>query len=221
MGLNASDWATLRRLIQQFLDKSIPDGGLSSDDQQFTTITGMSTKSLKADWDKGKITTSCNAFLGWVADQIGVKRGSVLRGALDISKAQGEVPGSGCWIEANSASSIDAGLHPQAGDFYSSPHHFKDWTQKWGHVGVVYSFDPVAQEWTLVEGGQGGPKMGLDYIKWSTKKFDRTKINGWVDIARYMLPNGPAVDPETAARERTALENDMLNQMRAWELSDR
>ena len=31
----------------------------------------------------------------------------------------------------------------------------------------------------------------IDYIRWKNAKFDRTKIHGWVDIATYLIPNGP------------------------------
>ena len=195
MAITGSSWEDLRQNIRQMLDKSIPEAGLSSDDKQFKVITGMDTPSLKKAWAGGSLLTSCNAFLGWAANQIGVQRGSVLRGALDISKAEKEVPG--CWLEANTGEAIDYDLHPKSGDFYSSPHHFKAtakakaWTQKWGHVGLVYDYDEYSGMWTLVQGGQGGPNAGRDFIKWSTTKFDRTKINGWVDIACYMMPDGP------------------------------
>jgi len=196
MSITAPDWVELRRLIRQMLYINIPQKGLNSDEKQFQIITGMSTTSLKKDWDRKVMTTSCNSFLGWAARQIGVRQGSVLsRGVLNISKAEQEVPG--CWIMANTGEAIDANMHPQSGDFYSSPHEFKAtattkaWTQEWGHVGLVYDFDEYANEWTLVQGGQGGPSSGRDFIKWSTSRFDRSKINGWVDIAYYKMPNGP------------------------------
>lgn len=186
MGLTASDWSALRLEIQRMLYKNIPED-LSSDDPRFKKMTGMDTKWLKDQWKTGSIVTSCNSFAGWVAREIGVPGKSVLaKGVLNISDADKEVPG--CWTPATSAETIENGWVPMAGDFYSGPFP----GQKWGHVGVVYDFDPVAQEWTLIQGGQGGPKSGRDFIKWKTAKFDRTKINGWVDIAFYMMPNGPA-----------------------------
>lgn len=167
------------------LKKNIPTD-LSSDDKRFERMTGMSTKWLREQWAKGSIVTSCNSFAGWVAREIGVKPSSVLsRGYLDISRAESEVPG--CWNWANTDEAIEYDLHPQAGDFYSGSFP----GQQWGHVGVVYDFDERAQNWTLVQGGQGGPKANLDFIKWKAGKFDQSKINGWVDIAWYMLPNGP------------------------------
>ena len=60
-----------------------------------------------------------------------------------------------------------------------------------GHVGIVYSFEDDGT-WWLIQGGQGGPGGRVDYIRWKNTKFDRTKINGWINIAKYLMPNGPA-----------------------------
>src|SRR5262245_15728763 len=141
MGLNASDRASLRREIQVFLKKNIPEAGVSSDDKAFSRMTnGMTTASLRKDWDKKIWTTSCNSFAGWVAQQIGVPGKSVLaRGFLDISGVDNEVPGS--WMWANTDEAIDYNLHPLPGDFYSGPFP----GQQWGHVGIVYDFDEDSQ----------------------------------------------------------------------------
>lgn len=177
------DRTALRKNIQEMLKKNIPTD-LSSDDKRFQTMTGMSTTWLKQQWATGSRVTSCNSFAGWVAREIGINPSSVLsRGVLDISKAEDEV--AGCWIWANTGEAIDNNTHPQAGDFYSGPFP----GQQFGHVGVVYDFDEIAQTWTLIQGGQGGPKSGLDFIKWKTVKFDRASINGWVDTAWYMIPD--------------------------------
>jgi hypothetical protein len=186
MGLSATDWSSLRTQIRVLLKKNIPTD-LSSDDPRFVAMTGMSTKWLREQWANGSGVTSCNSFAGWVAKQIGIPGTSVLaRGFLDISQAEKEQ--TGCWISASDQQTIDLNLHPQAGDFYSG--RFK--TQKWGHVGIVYDYDDTSGEWTVVQGGQGGPKSKLDFIKWKKDKFDRTAINGWVDVAVYLMPNGPA-----------------------------
>ena len=132
---------------------------------------------------------------------IGVSGRSVLAGGfLDISLAEKEVPG--CWQEANCADACLNNLTPQAGDVYSGWSKYKDKNtgkdviQKWGHVGIVYDYEEDTGNWWLVQGGQGGPRQGVDYIKWKYAKFDRTKINGWVDIARYLMPQGPAAERE-------------------------
>ena len=143
--------------------------------------------SATVEFPLGKNTTGCNSFNGYIARSFGAKTGSYLaRGFLDISKAEKEVPGS--WVWANVSEAIEAGLHPKPGDFYSMP--LGD--QMFGHVGVVVDFDGASQTWTHVDGGQGGKSVGKDFIKWAkAKKFNRDKINGWVDMAVYLMPDGP------------------------------
>ena len=196
MGINAASQSELRTEIQKFLKKKIPTD-ISSDDARFPGMTGgMTTTSLKKSWDAKSYVTSCNSFAGWVAAQILSPKVSKLSyGVLNISLADNEVPG--CWNWANTDEAIEYDLHPMAGDFYASwaeptdPKTGKKFIQEFGHVGIVYDFDEDTQMWTLIQGGQGGPAMGKDWIKWSTKKFDRTKLTGWVDIAWYKLPDGP------------------------------
>jgi len=117
MGLQASDWETLREMIQNFMDQ-IPDEA-SSKDSAFVRWTGLTQKSLEANWDAGGMLTSCNALAGKIAQEIGVPRESVLaKGVLDISQADKEVPG--CWQDANSSEACLNNITPQAGDIYSS-----------------------------------------------------------------------------------------------------
>lgn len=181
----------LRTSIQNYLYK-IPEV-VSSKDPLFEKLTGLSQAALEANWAKGGILTSCNSFAGRVALAIGVPGKSVLaRGFLDISQADKEVPG--CWQNANSADACLDNITPQAGDFYSGWLKYTDKsgkvvTQKWGHVGIVYEYDEDTGDWWLVQGGQGGKSLGVDYIKWKHAKFDRTKINGWVDIGKYLMPD--------------------------------
>jgi hypothetical protein len=176
------DRAALRKKTQEMLKKNIPTD-LSSDDKRFQMMTGMSTTSLRKKWATGSRETSCNSFAGWVAREIGITNSVLSRGVLDISKAEDEV--AGCWTWANTSETIyDDTCHPHAGDFYSGPFP----GQQFGHVGVVYDFDEIAQTWTLIQGGQGGPKSNMDFIKWKTVKFDGASINGWVDTAWYMIP---------------------------------
>lgn len=189
MGLSAPDRDTLRTKMQEWLYK-IPEV-VSSKDPLYKSLTGLSQADLEANWAKGGILTGCNSFLGVVAKAFGVPGTSVLaRGFLDISQAEKEVPG--CWQEANSAEACLNDITPRGGDFYSTWYkgkiNGKDFFQKWGHVGIVYDCDPDTGDWWLVEGGQGGPRAGADFIKWKCAKFDRTKLNGWIDMARYLMP---------------------------------
>ena len=191
MGLTAPDWETLRQKIQEWLYK-IPEE-VSSNDPLFVKLTGLTQAVLKKNWDGGGMLTSCNSFAGTVAREIGVPGKSVLaKGVLDISLANKEVPG--CWQEANTAEACLNDVTPNAGDIYSGwfkgKYKGKDFFQKWGHVGIVYSYEPDGT-WWLVQGGQGGPKSGVDFIRWKSAKFDRTGINGWINIAKYLMPDGP------------------------------
>src|SRR5262245_58682553 len=138
--------------------------------------TGLTQKTLEANWDAGGMLTSCNAFAGKIAQEIGVPRKSVLaKGVLDISQADKEVPG--CWQDANSSEACLNNITPQAGDIYSSwtkvKYKGKEFIQKWGHVGIVYSFEDDGT-WWLIQGGQGGPGGRVDYIRWKNTHAQRT-----------------------------------------------
>lgn len=184
MVISGSDPETFRAAIQQMLWERIPEE-VSSDDKEFLLMTGMNTKWLKAQWANGKRVTSCNSFAGWVAREIGAKKGSILaRGQLDLSLAEREVPY--CWFWANTSEAILYNIHPQPGDFFCAPFP----GQKFGLVSVVFDFDEYAQTWTVVQGGQGGPKAGKDYIRWKSGPFNRDKVTGWVDICVYIFEGG-------------------------------
>ena len=190
-GLIKPNRAMLRTSIQNRLYE-IPEV-VSSKDPLFEKLTGLTQAALKKNWDAGGMLTSCNSFAGKIALSIGVPGRSVLaKGYLDISLAEKEVPG--CWQEANTADACLNDITPEAGDFYSGWFKYKDAKgkdvmQKWGHVGIVYDYEPDTGNWWLIQGGQGGKSAGVDYIKWKYAKFDRTKINGWVNIAKYLMPN--------------------------------
>jgi hypothetical protein len=210
MALKAPDIVTLRKLIQEWLWDNIPEEVSSKDNgRTFTRLTGMTQASLEANWKGGGMLTSCNSFAGTVMKEIGVSRGSVLaKGVLDISLADKEVPG--CWQEANSAEACMDNITPHPGDLYSGwfkgKYKGKDFFQKWGHVGIVYSYEPDTGMWWLVQGGQGGPGQKQDFIRWKYAKFDRTKINGWVDVARHMMPNGPYAINDSDSGGRAAID---------------
>lgn len=193
-GLMHPTRSMLRISIQNWLYENIPEV-VSSKDPSFVRLTGLTQAALEANWAKGGILTSCNSFAGVVARTLGVPGKSVLaKGYLDISLADKEVPG--CWQEANSADACLDNITPEAGSIYSGWYKYtdkktgKEVTQKWGHVGIVYDYEPDTGNWWLVQGGQGGPSQKVDYIKWKYAKFDRTRINGWVDLAKYLMPDG-------------------------------
>lgn len=159
---------------------------ITDGDPMFVTLSGLTQSRLRKDWAKGVKTTSCNSFAGWCGREAGgMSGGTLATGKLNLSKCENEAPGS--WVWANTGEAIDANLLPQPGDFYSKPFP----GQEWGHVGIVTDVDPVGMRWELMQGGQGGPSIGYDKIERKWFKFDRTKINGWVDIGVYVLPDGP------------------------------
>ena len=189
MGLSASDWNELREKIQGWLFQMVPEE-VSSKDPQYRILTGLDQKALEANWRTGGFMTGCNGFAGKMAEGMGVPRKSILtKGPLNVSLAEKEVPG--CWQEANSEDACTSNITPNPGDIYSSPYESKGYFQKWGHVGIVYGYEEDTGNWWVVQAGMGGPKSGADFIRWKYAKFERTKLNGWVNMAKYLMPNGP------------------------------
>jgi len=189
----------LRKRICDMLIANIPKQGVRSDSPKFVTMTGLTQKYLTDAWaklpphSKDPGPTSCNSFAGWVAQQIGFPQKSVIStGHLNLSGVDREVPGS--WIMANTGEAISYNLHPLPGDFFcvSRP------GQEFAHVGIVVDIDPTTLTWHWVAGGQGGRKVGYDWIKWgpwmpdSSRTFTqaRPKVPGWVDVAYYFFPKG-------------------------------
>jgi len=200
----------LRQRVCDLLKKNVPANGVTSDDPRFMTMTSgtMNSKILRDNWRKGGMLTSCNAFAGWVARQIGAKAPSPLAaGALDLSSVAKQVPGS--WV-VNDADALQANLHPRPGDFYCSSLVDKTGkvVQKFAHVGIVVEFDERTQVWKWVAGGQGGPATSpndldkaVDIIKWGPGNAQtflqaRSHVVGWVDIGVYFYPPNPNDDSD-------------------------
>ena len=183
----AEELSAKRKLVRSILEAKVPKGpiGLSSDDAMFKTMTSLDTVSLVRWWadhpvgTKGANLTTCNAFVGWLAREIGAPPGSQLASnLLQLDLADKDVPG--CWVWAGT------GKMPRPGDFYAKPFVFKDGSiQKFGHVGVIYD----VHDWLFidtVDGGQGGRSAGRDFIRWNMNKmFVGGKVTGWVDIDAY------------------------------------
>ena len=181
--------AEIRAKAVDILERKVPKQGLSSDDPSFLEMTGYSTTSLTKWWDdhpvgtKGASLTTCNAFVGWVAKYLGAKK-LLSRGLLQLDWADKDVKGS--WIPVDPTGEN----RPGPGDFYAAPYIDKKGNiQKFGHVGVVHSFDGSA--WTTVDSGQGGRDALKDFIKWRSRPYDPAKVTGWVDIERYFEPPTP------------------------------
>jgi hypothetical protein len=172
--------SNLRAKVRDILIKNVPDNGLSSDDARFKTMTGFGTGDLQRIWQSKPNFTTCNAFVGWMARQLGARNGNWLgRGILRLDWADKDVPGS--WIPVDPSGET----LPSPGDFYAKAFtDSKGNKQKFGHVGIVYDID--GSDWVTVDSGQGGVSLGKDYIRWSTRtKYDPGLIAGWVDIEIY------------------------------------
>jgi hypothetical protein len=210
----------LSPIRQAMLDiiKVVPNKGLSSDDKDFKTLTGFDTARLKKDyWDVATVPdpkdpepdlkkkrqipnpsrdfTTCNAFLarvvGMLSDKIGVPAGRWLSGGvLQLDLVDKDVKGS--WVPTDPTGI----LHPRPGDVYAAPHiNKKGHVQKFGHVGIVGSFDDGL--WSSVDGGQGGREGEKDYIKRVSRGIYYVgRVTGWCDIDKYFGgPVRPKVEP--------------------------
>lgn len=135
---------------------------------KFTRLTGGVTHAtLKANWDSGGIMTTCNAFTGWYAGQLGSK--SYL-GRFDLDTYLPKIGKSDAWIKST------ADNRPKFGDICRHASF---------HVGVSLDFD--GDVWNRCDSGQGGKGVGYDVIKRirGTGPYDPKKLVGWVDIEIY------------------------------------
>jgi hypothetical protein len=199
----ASAMSRVRTAILQLIDevkKTIPSGGLSSDEPAFQKYTGFNTARLKKDyWDVEKVPdkdhpgamkdnperdfTTCNAFLGNMMGKLGSKIGArvghwLAKGPLQLNQVDLDVKGS--WIPVD-----PTGVRQfRPGDIYSMIHEKNGFIQKFGHVGIVATID--ATGWSSLDGGQGGRQAQKDYIKLAPRgAYKPTVITGWCDIDVY------------------------------------
>lgn len=181
MTIKATTRDQLRRDIVAAL-KALP-AVITDSSALFVTLSGLTQTRLRNDWKSGVKTTSCNPFAGWCGREAAAPAGSMLAsGTLNLGRCENGVPGS--WVWANTGEAIDAHLMPPPGDVCSKPFP----GQEWGHVGIVTDVDPAGMRSELMQGGQGGPKLGYDKIERRWFRFDRTATNGWVDLGAYILP---------------------------------
>lgn len=179
----ASPMSAVRTAMLNILIANVPRTGLNSNMAAFESLTGFTTATLKSQyWDvegsPNRNFTTCNAFLGRMAGKLGAKPGTWLsKGVLELQRADRDVPGS--WIEPSS------GKTPKPGDYYSVPLTLENgWVQKFGHVGIIGEIKDG--NWTSVDGGQGGRKSQLDWIKWVPRGvMEPSRLNGWIDIDLY------------------------------------
>jgi hypothetical protein len=183
----------------------VPMSVMSSNHPKFLTMTGQNTDSLRRAWRARSPLTTCNAFAGYVAREIGATDGVLSAGRLNLSAARG-------WVWANTGEAIQKNLYPLPGDFFCTSIQ----GQPFAHVGILVEIDPETLAWKWIAGGQGGtgsvnvPKehkddrnwiidQAFDYIKWgpwhptSSRTFSeaRPAVMGWVDIGYHFFPTGP------------------------------
>jgi hypothetical protein len=186
----------VRQAMMEVLKRWAPVDVLSSNDAAFYNLTGYNTKMLfdnfwepenkktPKPWPPGQVPpknttfTTCNLTMGnlgiKLAARLGKKAGKQLaKGLLQLDAVDQDV--KGCWIPSSRGGS------PKAGDFYSRP----DGKQVFGHVGTIGEITP-AGDWITVDGGQGGYRGKLDYIKKVNRgKLIPSQLNGWIDIDIY------------------------------------
>jgi hypothetical protein len=178
----------VRQWVQSQLKQLIPnnEGTIRSDTNGalFEKWTGWTNIGLKEQWASeagtGAVTTSCNAFLGRLVFKIR-EAGGLATGAsfhsFNLPKAGGPA-----WHWAG-----DQNQQPQPGDFFQIGTPGPDLSQadKGGtfkHVGVILDIDYII--WITVEGGQGGPKSGFDFIKRKVQ-VRPSGLMGWINIDEY------------------------------------
>jgi hypothetical protein len=166
---------TIRDRAEKILSEVPPLGqqvtSVGSTAALFTKLTGgVTQKTLEANWATGGILTTCNAFTGWFAGQLGSKE---YLGRFDLDTYLPKMNKGHAWVPAKH------GGRPKYGDIV----RFKKF-----HVGISLDFD--GDTWNTAESGQGGPKAGCDILKRKQTTFDGDALIGWVDLELYF--NAPA-----------------------------
>ena len=164
----------------------------------FEKWTGSTHASLKATWarekivkdannGKGPTTTTCNAFLGTVVNNVRISGKLPIKGFQSFNL---QVEKGWHWYP-------DAVYEPQAGDFFqygqkvnpTNPDHKNNWYFK--HVGIILEI--FGGNWITMESGQGGPTTGYDIIRRKgPRPFDTAGFMGFINIEELFEGwNGP------------------------------
>lgn len=161
--------------------KQIPVPVRSNDGtDNYLKYTGLTHQQLLADWEKRPLgqdgLTGCNSFVGWYASKLGLGGGLA---ALDLQSAVRGLGKQHAWVASA------AGKKPEFGDIL---HHSIP------HTDVAMGFAGVHLK--RMAAGQGGRKVGYDVLKLVTgdNEFSYTRLRGWIDIDKYLLP-APVVVP--------------------------
>lgn len=144
----------------------------------FNKLTGSSQGYLDDEWAKGKITTTCNEFIGTYGSWLGSQKSL---GQFELEHLLAGWHKSYAWVKATS------GRRPKYGDIFR-PKKF--------HMGV--SLDFQGDLWNTAESGQGGKSTGYDIVKRKQNPWDANLLQGWLDIELFFGPGvvnpGPIPD---------------------------
>lgn len=172
--------ADIRNRAREILSAvPLPPGQINSDGATaalFTKMTGMTHSYLQSEWAKGSKLTSCNAFTGWFARELGSEK---YLGRFDLDTYLPKIGKEHAWVKST------PDVRPKFGDICRHRHF---------HVGVSLDFE--GDVWNRCDGGQGGKNAGRDIIKRirGTQAYDHTKLIGWIDIELYF---GAGAQPST------------------------
>lgn len=147
----------------------------------FTTLAdNMTHTELVRNWAGGGIKTSCNAFVGYVTKQLGLSG----LGGFNVEKILAAQGKQHCWLTTKS------GETPRYGDLFET----RSMNVGYENLHVGFSLSVEGEVWKTVEGGQGGPVMGVDRICRVKKTYSTTNLLGWVDMRMLLSGAQPLPD---------------------------
>ncbi len=148
---------------------------VTSDNEDYTKLTGLTHTAQVRNWIGGGSLTSCNSFAGKAAAAMGVKAAI----GFNIEDTLREAGLIHAWVKPN------AGRKPGYGDIFEHD------AGAALHVGVSLGFD-AAGTWLTIEAGGGGPaSSGADRVKRTTRVWGEKPLKGWLSMQRLFGPNPP------------------------------
>lgn len=178
-----------KQLIDTFAKKDaagkISTPGLKpavTNNKTYTDLCGLTHEGQVINWcangaNNGQLT-SCNSFVGMCSARMGSK---VSLSAFRLHELVAQHGRAHSFIRPSS------GEKPQYGDI------FTHYSTSELHMGVSLGFDEN-NTWKTIEGGQGGPGTGVDFIKRKDRTWDPTHWDGWVDMTVFLDTRGPVPD---------------------------
>jgi len=148
----------------------------------FTTLTGITHEGLLTNWAVGGLLTSCNGFVGKAGAAMGAKG----FGGFNVEKMLQGINKGHCWLTPA------PDRFPRYGDIFETRSHTpgKDYLNI--HVGVSLEVDGT--KWHTIEGGQGGPRSGVDRVFRCVRTYNTEHLLGWVDMKSFVANTPPLPD---------------------------